>query len=395
MAKNEKFKKPVPIKIEKFNRFAGFAVQNVEKEHYFWAQTRGFITSDNQDFFTFINIIQSYFAQAQINENYVSNFIILHHSDLSVDVYINNLPIAIEMLSKRNVEAGEFVALNDVADLRRLRFPNIQILPTDHIFIGLKVGWRFLFHFDMTHNDQAKDYKIDTDKLYLELGTNYRQLLFYDVYQVIKSKPYYEQMQKDGWFSYVELLYDEFNGLAKTYENNFNYEDTVNKLLNSFNKDRIQRIVARWWNNPLYKSKQKILEAGINSFLLNTEEGYINCIKNLYTEIEGILRSYKYAEKKDRSGSTKKLAENLQESAIKRMGSSDGTLFPTYFTEYLSMYFYPEFKMNDLEFELTRHTISHGLASAESYTKLRALQVILVLDQIFFYIPPTKKSTKE
>ena len=36
--------------------------------------------------------------------------------------------------------------------------------------------------------------------------------------------------------------------------------------------------------------------------------------------------------------------------------------------------------------DLSRHTLSHGYANANDFNKAKALQAILILDQIYFYL---------
>ncbi|MBN2410828.1 hypothetical protein JXQ31_03985, partial [candidate division KSB1 bacterium] len=60
--------------------------------------------------------------------------------------------------------------------------------------------------------------------------------------------------------------------------------------------------------------------------------------------------------------------------------------FPEAFFKYLSESIFPQFDIEKDNITLSRHTSSHGVAKAEDYNQERALQMILILDQIFFYI---------
>ena len=70
-----------------------------------------------------------------------------------------------------------------------------------------------------------------------------------------------------------------------------------------------------------------------------------------------------------------------------KKASSEQSLFMTLpFLQYLKEVVFANFDVNQGKVELSRHSSSHGVAEVEKYTKERALQTILILDQIFFYI---------
>ncbi len=75
----------------------------------------------------------------------------------------------------------------------------------------------------------------------------------------------------------------------------------------------------------------------------------------------------------------------LEKGKIKT-GSEFSLFFPRAFFEYLKESVFPNFDLEQGDISLSRHTSSHGIAKAEDYTKVRALQMILILDQIYFYI---------
>jgi hypothetical protein len=44
---------------------------------------------------------------------------------------------------------GEVVSQEDIADIRRKKFPNIALAPTDKVIYCFKTGWRFGLIFDL------------------------------------------------------------------------------------------------------------------------------------------------------------------------------------------------------------------------------------------------------
>jgi hypothetical protein len=53
---------------------------------------------------------------------------------------------------------------------------------------------------------------------------------------------------------------------------------------------------------------------------------------------------------------------------------------------YLDEIFFADFDLSDNKVTLSRHSSSHGVAKEDDFHKIKALQTILTLDQVYFYI---------
>jgi hypothetical protein len=195
-------------------------------------------------------------------------------------------------------------------------------------------------------------------------------------------------MIKDGWFPFIELIgAEQYKNLSNSYRHKRFYEDTVEQLINKFDKERIDKIVNRWWDKEIFNSKKTILMAGINAFLKRDDEGYINCIKTLLPEIEGIIRMQYFADtRKCKNISIKKLLGYIVDKGKQKFGSDYSLLFPIQFFDYLNDVIFAEFDLSRGDVKLSRHSSGHGVAKPDDYTKVKAFQMILILDQISFYI---------
>jgi len=67
-------------------------------------------------------------------------------------------------------------------------------------------------------------------------------------------------------------------------------------------------------------------------------------------------------------------------------GLENTRIVPESFLEYLQNVVFANFDVEKGDFDLSRNSASHGVASDEQYTRSRALQAILILDQIYCYI---------
>jgi len=358
----------------------GFSLTNVEKGHYFWLLTRATTNSDEPEFYKYIEQLSNpFFNKVWVFPNAVYQYLILIHNDLSADLYINDFPVAIEVMAKRDMKMREAVTQGDIADIRRLRFLNIKIVETDKVIYCFKVAWKFGLFFDLGR-------ELDIDAMELDLGTSYRNLSFQYVYEVLENEMQFEEMLKDGWFPFIEIIGGEYRSLSEAYQNKFNFEERIDKIVSIFDKARIDKVTNKWWKKQIFQDKKILLQAGINAFLRGDDEGYISCIKNLLTEVEGIIRHQYLKDTCKGWVKWKELLSYLIEKGKEKSGSSESLFLPLHFFKYLNDVIFSDFDLETGKIDLSRHSSSHGVAKAEAYTKTKALQAILVLDQIYFYI---------
>ena len=369
------------IHLDIVNDIAGFTVTNVERGNYFLLLQRAIVTSDQPEFHRYIKQLGNIFLnKAGVATDAVYRFLAVAHEDLGGDIYINDFPVLIEAMAKRDIDKDERVALTDIADIRRQRFPEVEIAPADRVIYCFKVNWKFGLFFDLTR-------QLDVEAMELDLGRLYRLLSFQHVYESLESGAQFEEMKKDGWFPVIEIAAHEYNVLVQCYQNRFNFENRIDEVVRSFDKQRIARITGKWWRKQVFDEKRDILQAGVNAFLSGDKEGNINCIKTLLGEVEGIMRhQYLSATGKGKKVTVQQLLTYVLEKGRNKSGSDYSLFLPARFFEYLRDVTFAQFDLEADRVDLSRHTSSHGVAKAEAYTRAKALQVILIVDQLYFYI---------
>ena len=367
--------------LDKVEDIGGFTVTNVPKDHYFWMLVKASLTSDELEFYKYIEQLSSFFLnKVRVSSNMVNQFLVLIHKELNADVFVNDIRVSIEILAKRDLKKMEAVSKRDIADIRRLRLNDIRILKTDKLIYCFKVGWKFALFFDLSR-------ELNTEEIELTLGRLYRHLAFQHVFQVLESSILFEEMVKDGWFPFIELIGGDYEEISKAYENKFDFENNIERVVSHFDGDRIKKITDRWWGKDVFQQKRLIIEAGISSFLDGNSTGYINCINTLLPQVEGIIRiQYFTGTGKGRKVRLPELLRYLIEKGKTKGGCDDSLLLPLPFFEYLKDVVYCDFDLESGKLDLSRHSSSHGVARPEDYTKFKALQTILLLDQIYFYI---------
>lgn len=381
---------------DRVDNLLGIATQNSKGTGIVEIQCRAVLTSDDPNFYIYTEKIASLFLnKAKIMINQVNQFLVLIHEDLTADLYVNNFSVEVEMMIKKDIKVpGEIIYESDIADIRKLRFPEITIEKTDKIICCFKVGWRFGLFFDLNPRKNTSiegniitGKELDIGEVMLTLGSLYRDLSFYHVYKVLESNVQFEAMLKDGWFPFIEILGNDYINLSNAYMSKFEIGTKVTSVIVKFTKERVENMTEKWWKNKVFNEREMIIEAGVRAYLSGTEDGYINAIKNLWTEIEGILRKVYFSETgKGDNVKTDDLINHIITKAKDKSGSENSLFMPLHFLKYLKDVVFPKFSVENGEIGMSRNTSSHGVAKPEDHTQARALQLILILDQINYYI---------
>ena len=378
----------LPTQVAKINLknvlISGFATANALPGETLPILVRASITSDEREFHLYMEGIDHLLSSKAKESGHLLSldafigFVLIIHKDGSAELHLNDTQMSIEVLAKGDVKAGQAVYSSDIGDIRRVKYNNFTFSPSDKVFICFKVSWKFGLFFDL-----ADERELDVDRMERDLGSLYRRLRYQALYEAFADETTVNRMTKAGWFPFIEIIGGDFDPLLKAYQSEFNIENEEKALVEKFNAERIDRIAERWWRNSILAKHKIVLQAGLNAFKGGDT---VSCIKNIMTEIEGVLVDVQLAEK----GSTAKTEELLKhaiEKGIKKAGGEATLFFPSDFLEYLLKVAYANFNPNaPTEAGVSRHTVGHGRAEGGAYTSARSLQVILTLDQIAFYL---------
>lgn len=372
--------------LDKADVLAGFSTGNAKPGENTMILVKAALTSDDDLFYRYIDQISDmYINRLAIMRDHVCHLLVIIHFDHSVDIYMNSdVKAVVEMISKRAITEGYNITIDDIADIKRLKFQDTQILDSDKIIYCFKVGWKFGLFFNVSTD--AK-HKLDLDALYFELGNLYRTLRFEHVYKTIEANQLSSNMMNDGWFPFIDIIGNDYKELVEIYNSDIELKSRTLEWTNRFTETRLHRITEKWWTKNVYRDKKQILLAGIESFNIGKKGGYINCIKNLITEIEGVLRNeYYIATNKGNKVGMKELCEHLMSEAQNKTKNTDSLFLPTMFIKYLNDVVFANFNLENGNISLSRHSSAHGVADQNDYSREKALQMILILDQMYYYL---------
>jgi len=376
-----------PIRLKDVN-IAGFSAEAVEggkpgeAERTVSVWTRHSLTSDDPAFFPIVEGLATFIQSAAIAVEQPVEMS-RHHSvllvikpDKTAELWADTAATSLSMLARRSIAAGAVVFEHDIVDVVAMSFPLVSIEPGDQVIYVFREGWRFGLHFDLGGVR-------DVSHFHRELGSLFRRLRYRHLYDQMANPALFERMTNSGWFPFAEIVGSEVRALLVACENGFDLAQEEQKLLAKFDEARIGRILERWLERPPFKAKEKLLRSAMDAF---NRGDSVAVIKTLVTEIEGILCDAHAAA----TGTRGKLGAALDFAAgrvAEKSGSTDTLMFPEAFGRYLKASTFADFDpVSGSGLTSSRHAVGHGAAPQDSYTQLRALQVILTLDQFAFYI---------
>lgn len=347
-------------------------------------EMKNVLSSNDRLFFDRIDAIVKLMPNI-ININNIVSFLLLVDKDYKARLYINDeIPLVMWVKPKRDLQKGEPVYRNDILDINKISFDGIDVTEEDRIIYCQKVERKFFLYYDLWRTQR----RLDLDIMYKELWAIYRSLFFERTYLLLKEGNF-DKTMNDWWFPFVEIIPDYHQILSYYNEDKPKRDIFISKYIDSYDQ-KIDSITEKWRSKEVFLNKQDIITSWLKSYKQNDQNGFISCIKILSSEIEWIIRVSYYQEKNFSKNSQKESLKEYINNIIKYWKEKQTTLFfPNLFLSFLNNTFFESWYLWD-DSKLpstTRHTVNHGILPSAWYTKEKAFQMIMILDQIYFYLP--------
>lgn len=318
-------------------------------------------------------------SSAGVIPSQVDHLLAIIKKDKTATVYVNELDIIGEILSKRSVKAGEAIQTNDVAGIKSIKLKNVSIPSNAGFFFVFSVGWRKGIFYDFLPLSEKYGHHRNYD-LEKRLATYFTYLTFQNRFKI--SHNAWENFFKHGWFPFIGLT-DELICHITTYaENNWNIDDLIPEIRKN-TPEICDRIIKRTRSNKNFSHHSKIILTAIDRFL---SDDYISTSSILYPRIEGLMRSASTQNSFGKKHTQQTLIETSI-SATDANGSPNMLLLPEKFQTYLKEIYFCSFDPNNPQ-GLSRNTIAHGVAPLDAFTEKAAVIALLILDQLSFYFTP-------
>lgn len=340
---------------------------------------KGWITSFDPDFNALATQIVDMYSE-EISDANINNLLVLIRDKITY--VFNNFPVAMDVYlsNSQTIKAGSLIFKNQLIDILKIKFEDslykFEFYKGDKIIYLFRNEFNFGLYYNFLKNDNKDTIEQDIAKVYKLLSYN-------QVFSTLNNVQLFPRLLNDGWFPFISLIrFDIFKLIIDYYEADKSNNNSILFIKNFFSKEVMFDIMERWWTNFALYNKKSILESGVSLYFSNTKEGYLASIKILITEIEGILR----IAFKDEIKNTKitSFIEKLKELNFKKYNTDISLVIPTQFIDYISNSIFGNF--NDINIPDNRNSISHGVAHEGQYTWQRALQIILTIDHLVYFL---------
>jgi hypothetical protein len=366
------------------NPAIGIAIQTAEPGEEVPILQRGFFYEGGSVFFlttlsyTHVLYLKKWFDENGVDPSTQKNCLIQisPENEIHVDIEVPVIAsIRHKQIPEGGIKKGDPITSGQIADIDEIEFLNVKIKKNWGIIFIFSVNGRRGIYFDFIPLDPNPNFQ--PNNLERSLATCFAFLIYpelLEIYPKIKN-----DLFKRGWFPFVRLLGPDFQKISIAIDKQSEIEETEQKIIQSFDKDRLLSIVNSWMQNPLFKTHEEILRHGVNKFI---EGDDISTIHILYPRIEGILQ-YLYAKKCKKQPHVSDLREMLLIETQNKNKNSN-LLLPFDFDEYLRIFYFKHFDVPKNKVDIGRHSVSHGVA--QDFSKTAAFQAIMILDQLNYYI---------
>jgi len=337
----------------------------------------------------FLQVIQSeylgqWLEQAEHRVMNIDTMIIFVRKDHAV-VYIN-FPVLGMIRVKSGVKAAGPVTRDNIADIRSVDFEGVELAQdcSTVLLINALGDIRIFFNFEplvtelLGKNRQAGKFE-DARDAALDI---YSQALFPELFTVDFSS-IRAMAQERGWFPFTRLLGNGYSHICNQLRNGSFCSSDEDKVMGAFTSEMLNGMVDDWMTKGAFKRFEISIKEGVKDYC---EGRYASSISVLHPRIEGMLQRLRIEEE----GKMTIEPGQLMGTFLKRSRANNEfhiDLRREFVNHLKTSYFKGS---NDREIEqgvatLSRPVLAHGLLEDREHTRVRALQTILILDQLWFY----------
>ncbi len=325
-------------------------------------------------------VINMIYEESQIGASRVDHMLVHFNKHGKGLAYLNELEIFAQARLRKSVKKGEALYRDDIVGYQEVRFEGVNV-PEDHaVLVILSSGWRKLLYFDFgTMHPEVEKRNYD---LWSLLGTLYNYLMFQEVLSLTDES--WELLIHNGWFPFVGIGSKNFNSLMGCLREGLS-GDEVLPAVHSDLSERLPEMLKTWETSEILEDHVPLLKSAIDRF---KAEDWISCNSILYPRIEGILRALAKM-----TGSARYGQSELSSAPSKMAGdrfAQQSRILPHKFNDYLRDVYFKNFDPDDPK-DISRHTVGHGVAPANSFNQKAATVGLLIIEQLVYHLPPKPK----
>jgi len=207
------------------------------------------------------------------------------------------------------------------------------------------------------------------------LGQLYGHLLFQERFSIQDNE--WDALFEKQWFPFAALTGATISQMLNYIRSGWDVDELADRIVGEV-KAQVPSMLERWKAHPSFAPHVPLLERGVERF---NEDDYVSCTGLLYPRIEGIMRSNLDAIGERTTSTQSRLVEAAVAAKADRQGC---LLLPHKFETYLKEVYFASFDPKDHDISVSRHSVSHGIASAAGFSAKSASIAILVIDQLLY-----------
>lgn len=371
---------------------AGYSVSATKKGETASVITREFTSSEDGDLFIsrldgipshLINLASKSIPNLHISFSTIDHLLAVINKDKTTKVYINEIPmISIVSLKKAGSEAGEVIYHDDIAEILRVKLGELEISEGAGIVFVFSEGWRKGLFFDF--NPLVKeDFTSRGYDLEVVLAQYHSYLLFQDLFKI--SEKAWKNIINQKWFPFISLKKATIEKIVFYASEGLNI-DTITEIISKDLISLLPLAIKRWESNAFFNEHFPFFKLAVERYL---EKDYVSSASILFPRIEGLLRTKHLVV----NSSEKTIQKNLVNSLVNSLAEDRKAynfLLPLKFQQYLNEVFFADFDTS-LAVEISRNSVSHGVAPFDEFNLKSATIALLIVDQLYFYLFTDRK----
>jgi len=314
---------------------------------------------------------------AQVFPSTVDHLIAVIRPGLRTTVYVNECPVMMRARMGRRIEAGEVVYERDIIDIDAIEFQGVDFPEDAAVLCVFSAGWRKGMFFDFTPlgpDAPKRDY--DIGKL---LGSYYAYLKSQRVFSLDEADWLF--LLERGWFPFVSVPANIKTKIVAFAKSRDDLDRLLPELLAEL-KRLVPTMLERWAESSLFAPHIELFRHAVEEF---NEEDYVSSTAILYPRIEGLLRTLHEA-----LGIAEKASQKVLTAAAVEARATEfhrySWLLPEMFRRYMNDVYFASFEPGKPA-TLSRNSVGHGVASSDDFNMKGAMIGILILDQLFYFLP--------
>lgn len=190
-----------------------------------------------------------------------------------------------------------------------------------------------------------------------------------------------------GWFPFITLPKRVTSSLVGFTKSRVDLDVMLPQIVEAV-ESSVPAFRERWGASEVIRPHRNLLLHALDEF----EEGdYVSCASIIYPRIEGILRSIHEA-LGEKEYATQQVLARMSTEVREGELHSNSWLLPNRFRRFIEESYFANFAPGQPA-KFSRNSVGHGVATAEQFNEKAACLGLLLVDQLFFYLPTSDASS--